>query len=307
VITIVLVSPIRAGAQEQSDTQRFDLLPVPAEDSHITEKGYFVYPLQPGANTTGAILVRNIGTAPITVHLATVDATTAQKGGSAFAEVGTTPAAVATWLQLDQASVTLDPKKQQKVGFTVHAPGEAKPGQYLAGITAYVADAPSNSAKPQASGGFSSVVVTKTRYVIGVEVDVPGAASSSLSIGNVKLLTYPSGTYLGVEMRNDGGMFLKPSGTLILNDSAGKQLLKQPIAMGTFVTGTDVTYPIIWPGAVAPGSYTVAVELAYGEGKQAIYNGAIEISDETAASAYYTAWLAALESLLRERGVLPGR
>ena len=27
--------------------------------------------------------------------------------------------------------------------------------------------------------------------------------------------------------------------------------------------------------------------------------------DETAAGAYYTAWLAALESLLRERGVLP--
>src|SRR6476620_3686218 len=86
-IAIVLISPIPAGAQEQGDANRFDLLPVVEENPHVTEKGYFAYPLQPGADTTGAVLVRNLGTQPITVQLATVDATTAQKGGSAFADV----------------------------------------------------------------------------------------------------------------------------------------------------------------------------------------------------------------------------
>ena len=121
--------------------------------------------------------------------------------------------------------------------------------------------------------------------MIGVEVDIPGATNPNLSIGNVKLLTYPSGTYLGVELHNDGNLFLKPSGTLILNDSSGNQMLKQAIVMDTFVTNTNATYPVAWPGIVAPGKYTVAVELAYGEHKKSSYNGVIEISDETAGSA----------------------
>ena len=284
-IAILFISPLHADAQDQGDTKQFDLFPVAEENPHVAEKGYFTYSLQPGTDTTGAVLVRNIGTQPITIQLATVDATTAQKGGSAFADIDSAPTGVASWIQLDRASVTLDPKKQQKVGFTLHTPDAARPGQYLAGIAAYLSDTALNSAKPPTSDGFSSTIVTKTRYVIGVEVDVPGIAKPSISIGNVKLLTYPSGTYLGVEMRNDGGLFLKPSGTLTLSDSNGKQLLKQPIAMGTFVTGTEVTYPVAWPGRVTPGSYAVALELEYGQDKKSIYNNVIEITDETAASA----------------------
>ena len=148
-MAIVLISPIPASAREQGDAQRFDLRPVPADNLHVTEKGYFIYSLEAGGDTTGAALARNTGTQPITVQLAPVDATTAQKGGSAFADVSSAPTQVATWLQLDQASVTLDPKKQQKIGFTIHAPATIKPGQHLAGIAAYLQDIPSANAKSQ--------------------------------------------------------------------------------------------------------------------------------------------------------------
>ncbi len=161
----------------------------------------------------------------------------------------------------------------------------AIPGQYLLSIAAYLPEAPPPDSKPGAANQLGSVIVAQLRYVIGVEVDVPGAANPHLSIADVKLLAYPSGTYIGIDLRNQGSVFLKPSGTLTLNDPSGKPLLTKPIVMGTFVTGTEVTYPVEWPGAVTPGSYPVAVELGYGDGKQATYHGTIEISGETAANA----------------------
>jgi hypothetical protein len=42
--------------------------------------------------------------------------------------------------------------------------------------------------------------------------------------------------------------------------------------MGTFVTGTEVRYPVAWPSVPKPGSYTVRVVLNYGDGKTATYD-----------------------------------
>jgi hypothetical protein len=230
------------------------------------------------------VLVRNTGTAPVTVQLATVDATTSQTGGSAFADMSAAPTAVATWLELNQTSVTLEPQTQQQVDFAVRAPARARPGQYLAGIAAILKETAPEAAPSQVSGRFSSSIVTQTRYVIGVEVDVPGAVHPNLTIANVKLLMNPSGNTIGVEMRNDGDTFLKPSGLLVLSDANGNQLLSQAIDMGTFVTGTAVTYPIRWPGTLAAGRYPVSVSLTYADDKQASYSGAIDVSSGTVAS-----------------------
>ncbi len=113
-------------------------------------------------------------------------------------------------------------------------------------------------------------ITTKTRYVIGVQTDIAGAWEASLSIPNVSLLDQPSGAVIGVELRNDGDVFLlKPSGHIVVTDAAGNQLISQDIEMGTFVPGTDVTYPVAWPGQPAAGDYKVAVELGYAEGKTA--------------------------------------
>lgn len=274
ILTAVLRLPSLSLAQGVDNGAGFMLSPAPAKDPSITSKGYFVYKLEPGALVTGQVLIQNPSERTITIELSPVDAQTAQGGGSAYAPSGSKPTAIATWLKLRETRVTLPAKRQKTVGFSVQAPPTIRPGQYLAGITAYVPNTASGAAKRGSNQAGASVDV-QTRYVIGVQVDVPGVRSASLVIPSVSLVRQPSGTFYGIKIRNNGGLFVKPQGSASLYDSNGKRLLLTPIKMETFVTGTEVVYPVKWPGQPAPGKYKVEVRLAYAPKKVATYSGAI--------------------------------
>ena len=277
ILAALAAAPARSSAQDREGGGAFTVSPAPAKDRAVTEKGYFVYRLEPGGSARGSVLLRNTGGEPIAVELAAVDAETAQTGGSAFAPVDAEPAAVARWLSLPERSVTLRPREEKRVGFSLRVPESIEPGHHLAGIAAYVPSTRKGGAAERGEGQAGASVSVQTRYVIAVQVDVPGARTPSLAIPSVSLSEQPNGTYIGVELRNDGNVFLKPSGSLTLTDPGGKRVLSRPIEMGTFVTGTAVTYPVPWRGEPNPGKYAVGVELAYADGKVARYTGAIEI------------------------------
>lgn len=224
----------------------------------------------------GSVRLQSTAKRPVTIELAALDAETAQTGGSSFAPTGTTPKAVGTWVRLAEPTVTLRPGEQKEVGFSVQAPESVEPGQYLAGIAAYAPNKPDQAAKRDENQAGASVDV-QTRYVIAVQVNVPGAQVPSLTISSVSLLEQPAGKYIGVTMKNDGGVLLKPSGSIVITDSEGKRVLEEAIKMDTFVTGTEATYPVALPGAIGPGKYGVDVNLSYAKGKTARYSGALEI------------------------------
>lgn len=280
VILIALVtlvaSPTSSFAQDDENASQFSFSPVESKDPAVTQKGYFVYSLKPGGSAAGSVLLQNTSKRPVIIELAVLDAETAQTGGSSFSATGATPKAVGTWVVLTEPRVTLEPDKQQEVQFSVRVPQSVKPGQYLAGITAYVPSKPSEAAKRNENQAGASVNV-QTRYVIAVQVNVPGAQVPSLTISSVSLLEQPTGRYIGIAMKNDGGLLLKPSGSITLTDSGGKQVLDEQIKMDTFVTGTETTYPIALPANIRPGKYVVDVNLTYATDKVASYNGAIEI------------------------------
>lgn len=281
-LMIVLAAPIQAHAEGQSDETQFAFAPVPADNPAVTAKGYFVYQMQYGSSTSGQVRLRNTGTRPITVELAAVDATTAQTGGSAFATEAS-PNGIAQWVHLDEQQVTLQPNAEQNVGFTVLAPTSVKPGQYLAGIAALSKNTPSAPAATVTAKQVGAAINLQKRYVIAVQADIAGSWTPALNIDAVNVLARPTGTYIGVQMQNNGTTFIKPSGSLILTSAEGKQILSQPIKMGTFVTGTNVEYPIAWPETPQAGKYKVAVNLTYGDGKTATYSNEVEISSQEAA------------------------
>ena len=255
----------------------FEIAPAPGDSRSVTARGYFVYELAAGGEAAGSVRVSNPGTAPVTVELAVVDAQTAQTGGSAFASAEATPSAVANWVHLDTPRVTLAPHDAVSVGFSVRLPLETKPGQYLAGLAAYVPAAVKQSALTGTNQAGAAITM-QTRRVIGIQVDVPGKWTPSLTITGASALEQPSGTKLGIAMRNDGDELLKPKGTVTLTDAAGREVLNTPIELGTFVTGTEITYPIAWPEGPRAGDYAVAVELNYADNKVAHYNGTLNVS-----------------------------
>lgn len=272
----LVASPTSSFAQDDENAVQFSFSPVESKDPGVTQKGYFVYSLKPGRSATGSVLLHNTSKRSVTVELATLDAETAQGGGSSFALTEATPKAVGRWVELTEPRVTLEQGKQQEVQFSVRVPKSVKPGQYLAGITAYVPSEPTEAAERNEGQAGASVNV-QTRYVIAVQVNVPGEQVPSLSISSVSLLEQPTGRYIGIAMKNDGGLLLKPSGSLTLTNSEGKEVLEEKIQMDTFVTGTETTYAVAMSQAVGPGKYSVEVNLTYAQGKAATYKGGIEI------------------------------
>ncbi len=279
----LVACPTSSFAQDDENASQFSFSPVESKDPAVTEKGYFVYSVKPGGSTTGSVLLQNTSKRPVIIELAVLDAETAQTGGSSFSATGATPKAVGRWVELAEPRVTLQPDKQQEVQFSVRVPQSVKPGQYLAGITAYVSSKPSEAAKRNEGQAGASVNV-QTRYVIAVQVNVPGKQVPSLTISSVSLLEQPTGRSIGIAMKNDGGLLLKPSGSLTLTNSGGKEVLEEKIKMDTFVTGTETTYPVAVPQAVPPGKYNVEVKLSYAQGKAANYKGGIEIKAPAGAS-----------------------
>ncbi len=169
----VVACPTSSFAQDDENASQFSFSPVESKDPAVTEKGYFVYSVKPGGSTTGSVLLQNTSKRPVIIELAVLDAETAQTGGSSFSATGATPKAVGRWVELAEPRVTLQPDKQQEVQFSVRVPQSVKPGQYLAGITAYVSSKPSEAAKRNEGQACASVNV-QTRYVIAVQVNVPG-------------------------------------------------------------------------------------------------------------------------------------
>lgn len=293
-VSLLALLCVATGAQAQDSAAStpaasptaggFEFAPESGPDPAVTAQGYFVYELAAGDEASGSVRLSNPGTEPVTVQLVAVDAETAQAGGSAYAAADATPTAVGRWLRPAESEVALDPGEQRSVGFTVEAPPDAAPGQYLAGIAAFVAATPQGAPTAVALNQAGASITMQTRYVIGVQIDVPGAWTPSLTITGAEALEQPSGTKLGITINNDGDTFLQPEGSVTLVNAAATPILEQPIALDTVVTGTDLTYPVAWPGEPRAGQYGVEVELAYGEGQVARYNGTLAVSEEAPAA-----------------------
>ncbi|HET6263115.1 MAG TPA: DUF3324 domain-containing protein, partial [Chloroflexia bacterium] len=171
---------------------------------------------------------------------------------------------------------------QKPIDFTVRVPQSAGPGQFLAGISAFVANVPPTAGADQGGTRLGASVTTQMRYVIGVQVDIEGAWTPSLKVDSVALVQQPSGPFIGISMKNDGNVFLKPGGTIVMTDTAGRRVLDQPIKMGTFVPGTGVVYPVRWSGELASGAYNVQVSLDYDKDGKEIYTSELEVKPASA-------------------------
>lgn len=276
----IVASPV-AGAQEPATG--FTIGVEPDADPTITEHGYFVFPSEPGATETGVVRLSNPTDDGIIVELTAVDAMTANNGGSAFATGDVALSAIGMWLTFDESRITLEPGAEQLVEFTVEVPAQIEPGQYLAGLAAAAVEEETPSTPIATDGNAASASVDlRTRYVIAVEIDIAGDWPASLVIDEVAVINQPSGPIVGITLQNDGASFLHPSGTLELTDAAGEVVLSHTIEMGTFVTGTSVTYPIALNRTLAPGDYLVAVELAYGDDDQMVrYDDTLTVGEIT--------------------------
>jgi hypothetical protein len=121
----------------------------PGPGAKISDQGqWFKLDLQPGESITQLLHLTNPNSHTVTVNVEPVDGTTSNNTGAIYGTPGSPKSTTSRWIAVAVPQLTLQAHEERDVSFTVRVPGDAKPGQYLAGMSAAVQLEP-DSAQPQ--------------------------------------------------------------------------------------------------------------------------------------------------------------
>lgn len=265
--TIATAGPVRA-ASKGNDTVNAS----PAPGSSLNSAGgYYQLHATPGATISQQVRITNPNNHAVTVHVEGVDGFTSDATGASYGTPGEAPRRDGRWILVSTPELTLQPSESRDIEFSVHVPADATPGQHLAGISVSVP--PSTPSTTVATGGASFQITLVGQRVIAVEVDVPGATAPKLVVSGITPKATPDGVQLRIHMANTGNAFTKGSAVVRVPDTR----FQHSYTIDTFVSHTEINFPVKWTHDVVPGSHAVSVKLSYGDGRIATWNGTVDI------------------------------
>jgi hypothetical protein len=247
----------------------------PSPGSIISPKRFYRLPAKPGDVFTQSLRVTNPNDHPVRVMVEAVDAVTGELTGVQIGRPGSPKALTSRWIVVSSPEITLAPGEQRDVPFTVHVPLTAKPGQYLAAVSASVplsADDTKANQPPPGKAGFSLAV--RFQRGIAVEMDVAGERAPKLAVTGAEPKASVGGVDLGIHMANTGNAFAHGTGVVRVADTNTDFSFK----IDTFVSGTSIVYPMKWTKTVVPGSHHVQVDLTYEDGRRTSWTGTVVIA-----------------------------
>jgi hypothetical protein len=118
-------------------------------------------------------------------------------------------------------------------------PGNARSGDYLSGI-GIQARVPPRVTKLRSNVGVASL----QRYVVGVEVKVPGPRRPKIVFTGARVERQPSGTIFLLEARNTGNVILQSVRGAATVSRGDRRVARAVIGPGTFVTRSAIDYPV---------------------------------------------------------------
>jgi hypothetical protein len=243
--------------------------------------GYFEYSLVSGASKSGTIVVHDLTASPASYLVYAVGATTSPVGGVAYGQPQAHPQGVAAWVKLSAGSVRLSAKGAVAVHFTVTVPAATAPGDYVAALAAQTPKAKAAATATSNKAGVS--LVTTTRVIVAVVVDVPGPAAPAAHFGPPSIgLQQHVRQVITIPIYDTGAVLMKPylAGAL-RRCSGGPVMLRLAQQLDTFVPHTSIGYPwYLHNQVLSAGCYRVAVSLDLGAGgtRLASYTGTLHVS-----------------------------
>ncbi|MGN6867859.1 MAG: WxL protein peptidoglycan domain-containing protein [Solirubrobacteraceae bacterium] len=229
----------------------FGARPAHYDASNPATRAYFIRTVARGGSFTDQVIVSNTEGKPVTLRVYPVDGLTGATSGVVYGNRQDQLHGAGQWVTPSSTEVTVPPRSQIAVGFRVKVPQSANAGQHLAGLA--LEDIHSG----KSPGRFSVTEVLRT--VVGIEVAVPGARRSrlslqSFSIAPIQGTTYPS---VVVGLTNAGTNLCKPALSISLNGPGGVQRATRQL--DTLLPGDSIPYPFVWPHSLAAGNYTANI------------------------------------------------
>lgn len=237
------------------------LQPSDAQGKPTPGESYYQVTVAAGTTLQLYALVGNKGRKTATVRLAAVDVKSGVYGALSYNLPQQKRKATGSWVTLSKSKVQLPPNSGVPVAFSLRVPARTKPGQYVAGLTAFVR-------VPRPRQGRGEAIQIQPRRVVAIVVTVAGPLFGRFSIAKASQKRRPDGTYIVLRIRNTGNELLQGAGHLWMWQTGRRRpLMSTPLHLGTTAPGTAVYYPVRWTRHPARGRYTLKVVVWWNGGK----------------------------------------
>jgi WxL interacting protein linking bacterial and host surfaces len=167
-------------ARADTGTPQFSIRPVAANSTASSTAPYFIFDAQPGTTIQSKVRITNIGTASGSVALYGVDATTGQTSGVVYRSNTDPRTDVGAWVSVGTQRVTLAPKQDQILPFTITVPASVRPGQHVGGLVAEDLTVQTGSS----SSGMQ--VNIQHLSIVAVQVNLPGSQAERMEATGIQ-------------------------------------------------------------------------------------------------------------------------
>jgi hypothetical protein len=247
----------------------FSVRPAHVDPADPASRAYFKPVVAPGGSFVDQVLVGNTSDAPVDLIVSSVDGRTGATSGAVYANREEPATKAGSWVVPNGSFVRVAPHTEMAVGFDVHVPIDATPGDHLAGIAF-------EDAHPRSSGkGFA--VTQVIRAVVGVLIQVPGPAQFHARVDGVDLAPLPGvgASAMMIRLGDDGSKLAKPLLAVSLSGPAGYQR-DVGHQLDTVLPGDTIPFPLPWPDTLQPGDYDVLVTVTGGP-EPVVFRGRIHL------------------------------
>jgi hypothetical protein len=255
------------------DSGQFSIAPAPAPDG--SARGYFTMTIAAGGTARDMIVLTNDGTTTRQLKVSITNGTTAANSGSAFENLSGKCTGAACWVTGLPAAVTLPPHTRESLPFHVAVPADAKPRQYLAGITAQPAARP-KPVSAKSNGHAAAGVVIVTQITIGVAVTVGQLATlhSKMAVTGISAIWVGTLVRLSTNVRNHGQRFTKGTGSMSCELGGARHTY--PVTMGTVLPGDGAVLPANGTGMHA-GAWQCTIRIKDSGGSTDTWSGSVTV------------------------------
>lgn len=211
-----------------------------------------------GQTVTGKLLLGNDGEAPAQARLYRTDYLFQAGGEVSYGTPGSHPRSNSPWIELGAEIVTVPPKGELEVPYTIRVPaGATVPGSYWSLLMVEPLQESDPLAAKQVQQGLSIRQVV--RYGVQVLTELGGGGKKSLSFVHPALGQQAPGQFgLQVDLHNDGERYLRPAVYAEVYDAAGALVGRVEGAQGRLYPGTSSRQQFALPSLPA-GDYQVVV------------------------------------------------
>jgi hypothetical protein len=243
-LALAVTAALLCSANPALSAAQSGLVVVPRSSSQ-DGLSYFKLQVGPGlAARAGEIELRNMGPTRLRAALAPVNGETLSTLGSGYSSLHSQTQRSTRWLRIGSSLAVLAPGASTTVPVSVLAPADARPGDYLSGVSVEALDQGTAAGRPRAGISIASV----DRYVIGVEVQIDGPRHPLIRFTGAAVQRQPASLTFLLLASNPGNVILQNTRGRAWITQGQRTVASVALGPGTFVTGTSIAYPIPTPG-----------------------------------------------------------